>query len=194
VIFLKKPTQERRAEVRREKEKWPSTFAFVGSTEGDDLPGGFNRDRYRQRLGQGRETFERACNGIRDWRMFPAPWTEIAPVDESLTSGLVVTVTVRVLFVWFLATCRVAYLIEEEDAERARFGFAYATLPGHPEQGEERFLVEWNRSDDSVEYNILAVSRPAVWYTWFGYPFTRLLQRRFGRDSKRSMLAAVGAE
>ena len=34
------------------------------------------------------------------------------------------------------APCRVVYVIDEPDIR----GFAYGTLPGHPESGEERFV------------------------------------------------------
>ena len=40
---------------------------------------------------------------------------------------------------------RVVYVIDEP----LRKGFAYGTLPGHPETGEEAFIVEY-RDDDSV--------------------------------------------
>lgn len=40
--------------------------------------------------------------------------------------------------------CRVVYLIDESD----RQGFAYGTLPGHPESGEETFVVQ--RTDDDT--------------------------------------------
>ncbi len=52
----------------------------------------------------------------------------------------------------------------------SRFGFAYGTLPGHVESGEERFLVEWDRGDDAVWYDILAFSRPNHVLTRLGYP------------------------
>ena len=72
-----------------------------------------------------------------------------------------------------------------------KFGFAYGTLPGHVESGEERFLVEWDRGDDGVWYDILAFSRPNHILTRLGYPVVRRLQKRFGRDSAASMLRAV---
>src|SRR5262245_46391050 len=41
-----------------------------------------------------------------------------------------------------------------------RHGFASGTLPAHAESGEERFIVEWDRADGGVWYDILAFSRP----------------------------------
>jgi len=44
--------------------------------------------------------------------------------------------------------------------EPRRQGFAYGTLPGHPERGEESFIVELG-DDDTVSLVITAFSRPA---------------------------------
>ena len=76
---------------------------------------------------------------------------------------------------------------------RTTFGFAYGTLPAHPERGEERFLVEWNRADDSVWYDLLAFSRPGHWLARLGYPYARYEQARFRRLSGLAMQAAVRA-
>ena len=47
---------------------------------------------------------------------------------------------------------RVVYLVDE-DGPVPRFGFAYGTLPGHAESGEERFLVEWDRIESHQAFN-----------------------------------------
>jgi uncharacterized protein (UPF0548 family) len=91
---------------------------------------------------------------------------------------------------WSLNTARIAYLIEES-GEVERFGFGYGTLPGHSERGEERFSVEWRCKDSSVYYDVLAFSRPKHPLAWLGYPFARLLQKRFSRDSRREMFRTV---
>lgn len=54
------------------------------------------------------------------------------------------------------APCRVVYVIDEPD----RHGFAYGTLPGHPERGEEAFLVR-RHHDATVIFTVTAFSRPA---------------------------------
>jgi uncharacterized protein (UPF0548 family) len=91
---------------------------------------------------------------------------------------------------WSLNTARIAYLIEES-GEVERFGFGYGTLPGHSERGEERFSVERRCEDSSVHYDVLAFSRPKHPLAWLGYPFARLLQKRFSRDSSREMVRTV---
>ena len=88
--------------------------------------------------------------------------------------------------------CRIVAVFGDEGAV-SRFGFAYGTLPDHVGTGEERFLVEWDRGDDAVWYDILAFSRPNHVLTRLGYPVVRRLQKRFGRDSAAAMLRAVGS-
>ena len=43
-----------------------------------------------------------------------------------------------------------------------------ATLPGHVESGEERFLTEWDRSDDAVWFDIDPVGERRVLARDFG--------------------------
>lgn len=64
-----------------------------------------------------------------------------------------------------------------------RFGFGYVTLPGHVECGEDRFVVEWAQSDDSVWYDILDFSRPHHVLAGIGYQVAPRLQKKFARDS-----------
>ena len=79
----------------------------------------------------------------------------------------------------------------EESGAVEKFGFAYGTLPGHVECGEERFTVEWHRDDDSVWYDILAFSKPGHILTRLGYPLARRLQKRFAVDSMQAMVRAA---
>jgi uncharacterized protein (UPF0548 family) len=96
----------------------------------------------------------------------------------------------RICGVWWLNACRIVYVIDETGPVQ-RFGFAYGTLPDHAETGEERFMIEWDRADDSVWYDILAFSRPRHWLARLGYPFSRLVQRRFARRSAEAMQRAI---
>ena len=110
--------------------------------------------------------------------------------DTPIKSGEVVAVIGRAIGLWWLNSCRIVYVVDES-GPNSKFGFAYGTLPGHVESGEERFLIEWNRADDCVWYDILAFSRPNHMLTRLGYPMVRRAQKRFGRDSAASMLKAV---
>ncbi len=78
--------------------------------------------------------------------------------------------------------CRVIYVIDEPN----RKGFAYGTLPGHPECGEESFIVD-QTEDGSVWLTIRAFSRPSGWQWWAAYPLLRLVQAMFTRRYFRSL-------
>jgi uncharacterized protein (UPF0548 family) len=93
--------------------------------------------------------------------------------------------------VWSLNACRIAYTMGEEAPSLRRYGFAFGTLPGHVERGEERFTVEWHGDDESVWYEVFAFARPAHPLARAGRPFVGLAQRRFAADSLRAMAAAV---
>ncbi len=68
--------------------------------------------------------------------------------------------------------CRVVAVIDEPD----RQGFSYGTLPGHPECGEELFVVE-RQPDGTLEFVVTAFSRPASLLARAGGPATRWAQR-----------------
>lgn len=84
---------------------------------------------------------------------------------------------------------RVVYVVDEAD----RKGFAYGTLPGHPERGEESFVVE-RRPDDSVWLVIRAFSRPASAMFWAAYPALRMLQALFTARYERALTGPIGRE
>jgi uncharacterized protein (UPF0548 family) len=66
--------------------------------------------------------------------------------------------------------CRVVRVIDEPD----RKGFAYGTLPGHPEAGEEEFLLI--RSGERVDFRVTAFSRPTSRLARLAGPVTRRAQ------------------
>ena len=162
------------------------TYDAVGATACSETPAGFTADHNRQLLGRGAATFEHAKAAVRAWTMFPRPWTAIEPEAAPIVADGVVAVHVRVLGLWWLNASRIVYVIDEP----RRFGFAYGTLPGHAERGEERFLVEW-LDDDAVWYDLRAFSKPRHLLARLAYPITRAYQRRFGRASKAAMVYAT---
>ena len=86
---------------------------------------------------------------------------------------------------WAVAPGRVVYLLDEPD----RFGFAYGTLPGHPERGEEAFVVV--RANGRIGFQVIAFSRPRDWRARLGKPVARALQVRTIGTYLTAMEAAV---
>jgi uncharacterized protein (UPF0548 family) len=166
------------------------SYAEVGCT-GGRAPKGYSADRNRIKLGQGLEVFERARNAIRRWKMFDIPWISLCWPDTPIETGATVAVLISHLGFWSLNACRIVYVIEEHGTLQ-RYGFAYGTLPQHGELGEERFTVEYHSDDETVWYDLYALSRPGP-IARLAYPFTRALQKRFAKDSKATMQRFVCA-
>ena len=171
----------------------PSVFSYseVGASAGD-LPNRYNVDRNRILLGSGDVTWRRAVEAIRGWKMFNMPWIRLYWPTTPIQLGMDVAILIQHFGFYSLNASRIVYVVDE-DGPIARYGFAYGTLAEHAERGEERFTVEWNRSEDKVWYAILAFSRPNKALAKLGYPLSRILQRRFGEGSKIAMLQAVRA-
>jgi len=72
-----------------------------------------------------------------------------------------------------LAPGRVVSVVDEP----RRQGFAYGTLPGHPERGEESFVLSL-LDDETIDFTLVAFSRPAVWWSRAGAPVSRWVQKR----------------
>ncbi len=167
----------------------PFSYAEVGASK-DKIPSGYPINHYRIQIGNGADAFVRAKNAIQNWTMYQLEWTRLFPAAAPIAVGAVVCVVVNHHFCWSINPCRIVYNLEQTDKVE-RYGFAFGTLPGHSEEGEERFLVEWNRADDSVWYELLAFARPHHILARIGFPFVGLFQRKFARDSGRAMLEAV---
>jgi len=191
-MFLqRKPSEEVVRKFIASQQDLRFSYSTVGTTESKP-PAGYKVDHNRIKLGAGEETYRRAVSALRDWRQFELGWVTIVPPGKLLEVGTTVAVQTKTFGFWSLNAARIVYLIEENQAGNARFGFAYGTLPDHVEDGEERFTVEWHKEeDDSVWYDIYAFSRPKHPLARLGFPITRMLQRRFVRDSLAVMLLAA---
>jgi uncharacterized protein (UPF0548 family) len=191
MFLLHRPSDSQVRDVLAAQRELLFSYAEVGASRGTPPPG-YAVDHNRVRLGVGQATFERACAALRRWEHIPGGWMRLLWPDAPPAPGVTLGVLVGVPGVWALSACRVAYTVDEGGPPR-RYGFAWGTLPAHVARGEERFTVEWRRDDDSVWYDILAFSRPNLLLLRIGYPAMRFMQRRFARDSKRAMVAAVSA-
>ena len=164
------------------------SYSEVGRSR-EAAPTGYNLDHNRIKLGEGTESFQRAKQAIRQWKMFDFPWLQLCWPDSPTEVGTTVAVLVSHLGFWSLNASRIVYVVDEPGPTE-KYGFAYGTLPGHAEVGEERFTVEFDSADQSVWYDIYAFSRPTA-LARLAYPFARSLQERFAADSKAAVLRAA---
>ncbi|MGW0190772.1 DUF1990 family protein [Streptomyces sp. NPDC003362] len=150
------------------------TYEDVGGTrEPGFCPPGFRPLHVRTRLGEGEDVFRRAAEAVCTWGMHRAMGVGIDASAERAAPGVDVTVTLAGVV---KAPCRVVWTVDEP----RRAGWAYGTLPGHPECGEESFVVD-RTGDGTVWLTVSAFSRPASWYAKAGGPATRGLQHAYAR-------------
>jgi uncharacterized protein (UPF0548 family) len=147
------------------------TFPDAGATLSGARPAGFRCDQEGTVVGRGGDTFQRAVHGLRSWEAHRLSGIRVVGETE-IQSGATVVVTLGTPVVALAAPCRIVEVIDEP----ARWGFAYATLPGHPEQGEESFVVSIE-DDETVDFEITALSRPASRMVRLSGPLGRGLQR-----------------
>jgi uncharacterized protein (UPF0548 family) len=190
MIFFRKPDGQQIRKALDEQAALPFSYKETESTRGAPPPG-FNADHSQVQVGSGELAFKRAKMAVLRWRMFEMSWVQLCWPNVPVKAGNVVGVLAHVSGGWWLNVCRIVYLFDEP-GEIERFGFAYGTLPEHAERGEERFMVEWRRADDSVWYDLLSYSQPNHRLARLGGPLARQTQKRFAEESKLAMLRAVG--
>jgi len=146
----------------------PLTYAEVGATAGA-LPAGYHHVQKSAVIGHGRQRFEEAASAGMRWGMLRGAGVNVEACAAVAAVGAEVIVHLGPV----RAPCRVVYVLDEAD----RRGFAYGTLPGHAESGEELFLVRYDPATDEVSAEVTAFSRHATWWSRLGSPVTSLVQR-----------------
>lgn len=169
---------------------YPGTGATAGPPE--RWPEGFRRLRVSSEVGRGGADFAVAAEAVMSWRLHRAAGVRFGTQAPRAAAGVDVAVGLGVGGLMLNAPCRVVWTVEEP----SRTGWGYGTLPGHPVRGEEAFVVV-REEDGRVRLDVLAFSRPAVWFTVAPGPllpvFQRWYARRCGRVLRRLVREARGA-
>ncbi len=153
------------------------TYPEVGATrDPSSLPVGYQHDLYSAPIGQGDRAFQRAKDALRNWQAHRHVGASLTPHNPKLVTDTVVVVTFHLGPLHVMVPCRIVYVTDEAD----RFGFAYGTLPGHPERGEESFHVRQGPYG-GVTFDVVAFSRPAGCIARIGSPVVRAVQQRVSR-------------
>ncbi|NED95526.1 DUF1990 domain-containing protein [Phytoactinopolyspora alkaliphila] len=147
------------------------TYAEVGATRHEPLPAGYHHARRRERIGHGRAAFDAASHGLMTWAVQRGAGIRVDSTSAEVREGVELLNGVGIGPLRLRAPCRVVWTVEEP----RRVGFAYGTLQGHPESGEESLILEIDDHDD-VWFTITVFSRAAAWYAKIGGPVTRALQ------------------
>src|SRR3954463_4058822 len=113
------------------------SYPEVGASR-EGGPAGDPTTHIRYQLGVGLETYTRAAAALQRWTMYKTSWTWLCWPETPVEAGATVAVLARHFGFWSLNPVRIVYVLQEDQPLR-RYGFAVGTLPGHAEQGEERF-------------------------------------------------------
>lgn len=186
----------------------PVTYGAIGATQAADLlrypPAGYRPLERKARIGHGDARFEWACASAMSWGIQTGSGFRVALADGPpeghtgetvfgpdgtpfLHPGDTAVLSIPMIGpVAIKAPVRVLYLVEEPK----RRGFAYGTLRGHPQDGEEAFVVSQN-DDGSVWLTVRAFSRPSSRWWWMVYPALRLAQEVLTRRYLRALAVPI---
>jgi uncharacterized protein (UPF0548 family) len=146
------------------------TYSAVGATAGA-MPANVHQVRRSAPIGHGRVYFALASAALMSWQMHRRAGLTVTASEPQVAVDAVVLMRFGVAGYGLKVPCRVVYTVNEP----RRIGFAYGTLPGHPESGEEAFVVEL-MADDEVRLHVTAFSAPARLYSRLGGRATRAMQ------------------
>lgn len=132
-------------------------------------PAGFRRFSHTVTLD--RDDLEAAAAELFSWQVQRRAGLRVQSSEAVLRQGTVVLLHLGLGTVAVRIPCRVVEVVDEP----GRRGFTYATLPGHPERGLERFMLT-TAEDGRVRFAVSAVSQPATLLTKIGGPLARAAQ------------------
>jgi uncharacterized protein (UPF0548 family) len=161
------------------------TYAEVGASEFLPLPSGYSHLRYRLDLGA--VSFDAAAEAIETFALHRAAHVRMVTDAPRAEPGVRVTAVVGLGRLRMVAPCEVVAVFADPD----RRGFAYGTLAGHPERGEEAFLVT-RSAGGSVVFEVRAFSAPARWYAKVGSPLVPVFQRLYAWNLGRTLRRLLG--
>ncbi len=170
LLRLSRPSPEALQRLLERARRTGPTYSEVGATAGESLPHGYRHDVYERSLGAD-GAFERAVSGLRKWEAHLGGGVDVVPPEAPLIANETVLLLLRLGGLWTAAPCRIVYVVEDDD----RFGFAYGTLPGHPETGEAAFVVHRAEGGD-VLFSIRSFSRPSDPLARLAAPIGRRIQ------------------
>lgn len=134
------------------------------------IPAGYRRDTWSRPLPHG---FDAATEAMRNWAGHSRAGIALSQPPPPIRTGETVALAIPVGPLTVTATCRIIDTVDEPD----RYGFTYATLPHHPEDGHESFTVT-RHADDTALLTVTAVWRTSTYAARVLPPLTGFLQRR----------------
>lgn len=163
----------------------PLTYSEIGATAdvgttGGVLPVGYHHVRESAVVGTTRADFEAAAATVMTWGMHRGAGLTVKAAGDAARTGEDATFGFGPISV----PVRVVYVVDEPN----RAGFAYGTRHGHPECGEESFIVHFDEIGNEVRLEITAFSKPGTWWVRVGAPIGRLVQAWVTRRYIRAVI------
>jgi uncharacterized protein (UPF0548 family) len=153
----------------------PFTYDEVGRTAApypSGFPAGYRLVQHTEVVGRGSDDFEEAGRRLMTWRMHLGSGLRVAVSSPVVRKNAVMVARLGPGPVSLRIPCRVVYVIDEP----GRRGFGYGTLRGHPETGEESFVVALD--GDQVRFTVTAFSRAGTALSRLGGPVSWRVQER----------------
>ena len=167
---LRRPDPKQLARLRDEQADLPLTYDEVGASFAE-APPGYSAAGASAVAGSGNTGMLLARRAIREWAGHLSAGMVLEPELPPIAEGTVLALAAPLLGVWVTAACRIVRVVDSDD----EFGFAYGTLPHHPEVGEECFLAR-RRSNGEIEIEVRVFSNPGTRLARLGGPLSLRLR------------------
>jgi len=149
----------------------PLSYPDVGASLTGRTPAGYRAIHAAAVVGASEDQFHALATGIREWRIQTGAGVRVlangpATIDADVALAKVAG-PAAIIF-----ACRVVWILDEP----WRKGFAYGTLPGHPESGEEAIVTEFDGHD--VTFRVFGFTRHGTTISTLAGPIASLMQER----------------
>jgi uncharacterized protein (UPF0548 family) len=136
VYSLRRPNRDHLARLRDQQAALPLTYGEVGASFGE-APAGYSSAEATAVAGRGNTGMLLARRAIREWAGHREAGLVLEPELPPIEEGAVLALGAPLFRLWVTAACRIVRVVDTDD----EFGFAYGSLPHHPEVGEESFVA-----------------------------------------------------
>ncbi len=162
------------------------TYGEVGESLAAQMPAGYRHSDVCVRVGKGWDTFDLAADAVMTWQVQRGAGLDVTASAESAAVGVVAIVRLGIGPIGVDGPNRVVAVVDEPH----RRGYAYGTLEGHPEKGEQAFLVEID-DDETVTFTVRAFTRVASVLAFLGGPLNAKVQDQIAERYLMALLEAA---
>lgn len=178
-VSVGKPTQQRLDAMLRSSRAAAPSYDFVGATLNPDDR---TCDEHTLVVGHGGHDLGAAREALLSWVPQRSIGATVLPPGQRVDKGATVFLVIRRGPAYVIARNRVVDVVDQP----RHFAYAYGTLSGHPERGEESFALDLLQ-DDTLRMTIRVRAEPATRVGRAVSPIVKYLQTA----ALRRYLAAV---